>query len=142
MYPICASLSCLAVTIDERQRLPKCAAGGRQGGAERPWERSSAMRARKLIDGSSFGPETVKAMGQAFDQAWAEIAAHFGDNPTQIENARLKLAEAMLSVATDGSTDVAALKAGALQVHGHGLTIWHPTAHYNILKPVAVQLRQ
>ena len=31
------------------------------------------MKARKLIDGSSFGPETVKAMGQAFDQAWAEI---------------------------------------------------------------------
>jgi hypothetical protein len=73
------------------------------------------MRARRLIDGASFGPETVRAMGKAFDQAWAEIAGHFGDNPTQIENARLKLAEALLSVATDGSTDVAALKAGALQ---------------------------
>jgi hypothetical protein len=73
------------------------------------------MKARKLIDGSSFGPETVKAMGQAFDEAWAEIAGHFGDNPTQVENARLKLAEALLSVATDGSTDVAALKTGALQ---------------------------
>jgi len=73
------------------------------------------MRARKLIDGASFGPETVKAMGQAFDQAWAEIAGHFGDSASQIENARLKLAEAMLSVATDGSTDVEALKAGALQ---------------------------
>ena len=73
------------------------------------------MRARKLIDGASFGPETVKAMGRAFDQAWAEIAGHFGDSASQIENARLKLAEAMLSVATDGSTDVEALKAGALQ---------------------------
>ena len=73
------------------------------------------MKARKLIDGASFGPETVKAMGQAFDQAWAEIAGHFGDSPSQIENARLKLAGALLSVATDGSTDVAALKAGALQ---------------------------
>jgi len=73
------------------------------------------MKARKLIDGASFGPETVRAMGQAFDQAWAEIAGHFGDSPTQIEIARLKLAEALLSVATDGSTDVAALKAGALQ---------------------------
>jgi hypothetical protein len=73
------------------------------------------MKARKLIDGASFGPETVKAMGQAFDEAWAEIAGHFGDTPSQIENARLKLAGALLSVATDGSTDVAALKAGALQ---------------------------
>src|SRR5688572_26967192 len=70
------------------------------------------MRARKLIDGASFGPETVKAMGEAFDEAWAEIAEHFGDSST---HARLKLAEAMLSVANDGSTDVAALKAGALQ---------------------------
>jgi len=32
-----------------------------------------------------------------------------------IENARLRLAEAMLSIATEGSTDVSALKTGALQ---------------------------
>jgi hypothetical protein len=32
-----------------------------------------------------------------------------------VESARLRLAEAMLSVAMEGSTDVAALKAGALQ---------------------------
>jgi len=73
------------------------------------------MKARALIDGATFGPETLKAMGQAFDQAWAEIAGHFGDTATQIGNARLRLAEAPLSIATDGSTDVAALKTGALQ---------------------------
>jgi hypothetical protein len=39
------------------------------------------MKARALIDGASFGPEALKAMGQAFDQAWAEIEAHFGDDP-------------------------------------------------------------
>jgi len=71
------------------------------------------MKARRLFDGASFGPATVKAMGEAFDQAWAEIAGNFGT--TQIENARLRLAEAMLSIATEDSTDVAALKAGALQ---------------------------
>jgi hypothetical protein len=42
-----------------------------------------------------------------------KIAPNFGD--AQVENARLTLAEAMLSIATEGSTDVAALKAGALQ---------------------------
>jgi hypothetical protein len=73
------------------------------------------MKARSLIDGASFGPETVKAMGEAFDQAWADIAAHFSDSQTVIDDARMKLAEALLSVATDGSTNVAALKAGALQ---------------------------
>jgi len=73
------------------------------------------MRARRLIDGASFGPDTLKAMGQAFDEAWAEIAGHFGTLPTEVESARLRLAEAMLSVATEGSTVVAVLKTGALQ---------------------------
>jgi hypothetical protein len=72
------------------------------------------MKARSLIDGASFGPDTIKAMGEAFDQAWAQIAANFSDSQTVIDDARLQLAEALLSVATDGSTDVAALKAGAL----------------------------
>jgi hypothetical protein len=71
------------------------------------------MRARRLIDGASFGPHTLKALGQAFDQAWAEIAGNFGG--TQIENARLRLAEAILSIATEGTADVSALKAGGLQ---------------------------
>jgi hypothetical protein len=71
------------------------------------------MEARRLIDGTSFGPDTLRAMGEAFDQAWAQIAGNFGE--PQAENARLRLAEAMLSIATDGSTDVSALKAGALQ---------------------------
>jgi hypothetical protein len=73
------------------------------------------MKARRLIDGAAFGPETLKAVGEAFDQAWAQIAGNFGDSPTQVENARLRLAKAMLSIATEDSTDVAALKAGALQ---------------------------
>jgi hypothetical protein len=74
------------------------------------------MKARRLIDGASFAPATLKIIGQAFDEAWAEIAGNFGDNPTQVENARLRLAEALLSVATEESTDVAAFKRGALQV--------------------------
>jgi len=74
------------------------------------------MKARGLIDGASFGPETLAALGKAFDEAWAQIADNFGDTPLQIESARLRLAEALLSVATEESRDVAALKAGALQV--------------------------
>ena len=73
------------------------------------------MKARRLIDGAAFGPETLRAMGQAFDQAWTEVAGNFGNSPVEIEGARLRLAEAMLSVAREDSTDVAALKAGALQ---------------------------
>jgi len=73
------------------------------------------MKARRLIDVAAFGPATLKAIGEAFDQAWAQIAGNFGDSPTQVENARLRLADALLSVATEESTDVAALKDGALQ---------------------------
>jgi len=73
------------------------------------------MKARRLIDGAALGPETLKTLGDAFDQAWAQIAGNFGDTPFQVENARLRLAEALLSIATEGSMDVAALKAGALQ---------------------------
>jgi len=74
------------------------------------------MRARQLIAQAAFAPQVVKAMEQAFDQAWAEIAGNFGDSPSEIESARLSLARAMLSVATERGTDVATLKARALQM--------------------------
>ena len=73
------------------------------------------MRARQLIDGASFGPDALKAIGDAFDAAWAEISGRFGNDPVMIAAARLKLANAVLSVASEDSRDVEALKRGALQ---------------------------
>ena len=73
------------------------------------------MRARQLIDGVSFGPEAVKVIAQAFEQAWAQIKGHFGDDPNDVENARYDLATAMLSVASDASRDVDELKRAALE---------------------------
>ena len=73
------------------------------------------MKARALIDGASYGPDALKAMGQAFDEAWTSIAGNFGNDPHDIERARLRLANALLSVASDDSRDVEALKRGALQ---------------------------
>jgi hypothetical protein len=49
-------------------------------------------KARRLIDGCSFGPEALKAIGQAFDTAWQEIAGNFGSDAAEIEAARLQLA--------------------------------------------------
>jgi DhnA family fructose-bisphosphate aldolase class Ia len=63
---------------------------------------------------AAYGPQSVKAMGQAFDEAWILIASQFG-TPEETEIARLLLAEAILSAATKGGCDVVALKAGALQ---------------------------
>ena len=73
------------------------------------------MKARQLIDGASYGPEALKTIGQAFEQAWGEIAGNFGDDPRDIELARVKLANALLSVACEQSRDAEALKIGALE---------------------------
>ena len=73
------------------------------------------MRARRLIDAASFGREAMRAIGQAFDAAWAEIDRNFGDDPADIDDARYKLATALLSVAREDSRDVEDLKKAALQ---------------------------
>jgi len=73
------------------------------------------MRARQLVDGASFGPEALKAISQAFDEAWAEIAGNFGSDRTEINGARYRLATALLSIASEDSRDAEALKTGALQ---------------------------
>jgi len=66
------------------------------------------MKARRLIDGAAYGPNALKALGQAFDEVWASIAGNFGD----IERARLKLATALLSV-----TIMRPLSANGSRVH-------------------------
>ena len=50
-------------------------------------------------------------MEQTFDQAWSEIAGNFGDSPSETQSARPDGARAMLSVAPEGGSDVAMLKA-------------------------------
>jgi hypothetical protein len=75
-----------------------------------------AMKARQLIDDASYGPEAVKALGQAFDEAWVNIAGNFGDDPSDIEEARFRLATALLSVASEDSRDVEVLKKAALEI--------------------------
>ena len=73
------------------------------------------MRARQMVVGASFQPQTVKVMTEAFDAAWATIAENFRGHPEQTEAARIALAQAVLSVACEDSKDVEALKNGALQ---------------------------
>src|SRR5262245_37854676 len=73
------------------------------------------MRARQLIDGASFGPAALMAIGEAFDAAWAQIAGNFGNVPIDIDKARYRLASALLSVASEDSRDVEILKGTALK---------------------------
>ena len=66
------------------------------------------------FEGTSFGQEALKVVGQAFDEAWSTIAPNF-DGDDHIELARLKLAHAILSVATGDRLDVTALKRAGLE---------------------------
>jgi hypothetical protein len=74
------------------------------------------MKARKLIEGAAYGPEALKVIGRAFDEAWQAIAGNFSSDANVVSAARMNLAEAILSVANDDSRDVSALKQAALDV--------------------------
>ena len=71
------------------------------------------MKARHLIDGASYGPDALKAITQAFDEAWSVVAGNFADG--NVDEGRLRLANALLSVACEDSRDVAVLKRGGLE---------------------------
>ena len=43
------------------------------------------MGSRQLIEGAAYGPEALKVIGQAFDEAWLDIAGNFGDDPPNVE---------------------------------------------------------
>ena len=59
-------------------------------------------RARLLISNASFVPETLKVLGEVFDEVWASVAPEFGDDPDDIEAARIRLATIVLELAQDG----------------------------------------
>jgi hypothetical protein len=69
----------------------------------------------KAHNGSSFGPDALKAITKAFDEAWAEIEGHIADDPLIEEGARQTLASAILSIATDSSRNVEVLKRAGLR---------------------------
>ena len=71
------------------------------------------MEARKLLAAAPFKPDAIKALTQAFDEAWASIATTF--DPAAVANARLSLAHAIIAhAALLGTGDLEALKAAAL----------------------------
>jgi hypothetical protein len=78
------------------------------------------MKARDLIDGAVYGPAALKVMTTAYDNAWSEIAPHFDGDGEQVQSARLRLADAILSVATERSRDAEQLRKKALEVMALG----------------------
>lgn len=60
--------------------------------------------AKKLIAGASYGPAELKIISDAFEAAWQDIANDYV-SPLAIQDARLKLANVVLSLASDGIRD-------------------------------------
>jgi hypothetical protein len=73
------------------------------------------MKARQLIRNGSYGPDQLKVLFKAFDDAWDSIAANFG-SPLAIEAARIRLANIILSLPHDGSCDPEQIKNAAIRI--------------------------
>ena len=73
---------------------------------------------RSLLESTIYGPDTIKLLGQAFDEAWQEIAGNYGD--AMVVDRRIRLALAILRIADTGERDVARLKDAALQAMKRG----------------------
>lgn len=65
------------------------------------------MKALRIIEGSTFGPEVVRAATTAFESAWEEIASRFGAD--MHEEARERLASSIILASRSDTTDADAL---------------------------------
>ncbi len=74
------------------------------------------MKARRLIEASTFQPETLAVLFKAFDDAWSEFEPHLAGDEAATEQARLRLAHAVLILAREDDDDPEKVKNDALQV--------------------------
>jgi len=72
------------------------------------------MRPRRISDGTMFDPQVLKVVQAAYDQAWERIGDRFAAH--EIERAREELADAIMNVARENSSDAAMLRDAALRV--------------------------
>ena len=78
--------------------------------------------ARELIEESSYGPETLKVLYQAFDEAWETMAEKYANDPDLAEIARIKLANSILSFPVDEITTAKQIR--ELIAPDHGARQW------------------
>lgn len=79
----------------------------------RDQEGGLAMRARRIIEGSAFGPDVIRTAIDAFEAAWSEIADRF--DQSLHEDAREALAAAIIAATRDDSADAELLRGAGLR---------------------------
>jgi hypothetical protein len=57
---------------------------------------------RDKIRPTMLEPDSLKVLGEIFDQVWACVSPEFEDNPDRIEETRIRLATIILELAKDG----------------------------------------
>jgi hypothetical protein len=57
------------------------------------------MGPRQIVRAASFGPDVLKVIFKAFDDAWSDIAPRMSTDPVAVESARMSLATIVLGVA-------------------------------------------
>ena len=71
------------------------------------------MRARRIIDGSAFGPEVIRTATKAFESAWDEIADRI--DQSLHEEAREALAAAIMAATREDSANADVLRRAGLR---------------------------
>ena len=71
------------------------------------------MRSSRINEGSSFGPDVLKVLTDAFDEAWQAVVCNF--LPTEYDQARDTLAEALMASAREDSDDVERLREAGIR---------------------------
>jgi hypothetical protein len=74
------------------------------------------MKARRLLESASYSPDELKALGEAFDDAWARLSPGVSSRAKAVDAARLALADVVLGLAKQGNFDPRWLADTAVQV--------------------------
>jgi hypothetical protein len=77
---------------------------------------------RSLIDTASYDPDTLKMLGQAFDDVWREMAGNYHAQ-AMIEDRRNRLATIILGLADGGERDLARMKTCATKILARGVSL-------------------
>ena len=74
------------------------------------------MQPRQIVRTTSFGPDELRVIYKAYDDAWGEIAPKIGADPVSIETARMALATIVLTLATTDALAAGGLRAIAVMM--------------------------
>jgi hypothetical protein len=66
---------------------------------------STMEKAHQILADAAFSSDTLKILFKAFDDAWEQIAPSVSSRADAIEEARIRLAKIVLSLARNGSND-------------------------------------